>query len=100
MTVYSSWDDFAAWMLSGKKDWKRDFEVSIALEIEYMDGSADDIEYYVTHRGLINTATLDIVKQKLFTFIANPYHYVDNCKYFYVCFSNCKLLYVKDFAFV
>ena len=88
-------------MLSGnRKNWKRDFEVSFALEIEYLDGSVDDVEYYVIHRGLVNTATLDIVKQKLFTFIANPYHYVGGCKYFYVCVSNCKFLYVKDLSFV
>ena len=88
-------------MLSGnRKNWKRDFEVSFALEIEYQDGSVDDIDYYVRHHGLVNNATLDVVKQKLFTFIANPYHYVDGCKYFYVFVSNCKFLYVKDLSFV
>ena len=93
MTMILSWEDFASWMLSGnRKNWKRDFEVSFALEIEYLDGSVDDIEYYVRHHGLVNNATLDVVKQKLFTFIANPYHYVDNCKYYYVCVSNCKFL--------
>ena len=100
MTMILSWQDFACWMLSGQDGRKCDFEVSFALEIEYQDGSVDDIEYYVRHHGLVNNATLDVVKQKLFTFIANPYHYVGGCKYYYVFVSNCKFLYVKDLSFV
>src|SRR5438477_10445633 len=63
MTMILSWDDFAAWMLSGRKDRKRDFEVSFALEIEYLDGSVDDIEYYVRHHGLVNMLRLTLLNK-------------------------------------
>src|SRR5436190_22248962 len=99
MKMILSWEDIASWMLSGQNGRKCDFEVSFALEIEYMDGSVDDIDYHVRHRGLVNNATLDVIKQKLYTFIPNPYQYVDKCKYYYECVTSCKFLYVKDLSF-